>query len=136
MLHKSIERERPLERYVETASRLLWPWSGLKLVSVVVLLAALDYTSTYAVLELSGNKYIYETSPIASWALQVGGFRTLFLVDLAIIAALLLTAAGARYLFSRWGFTGFGRTAFVILLVPYVIATMAAVFNNIALTFL
>lgn len=53
-----------------------------------------------------------------------------------VISTLLVLATVIRLLFSRFGFKGFGRAAFVILLVPYLVATMVAVFNNVALTFL
>ena len=96
----------------------------------------LDYVSTDAVLELSGKTYVYEGGPLASWALRMGGFTGLFLVDMAAASALLLTAVTVRFFHSKFGFKGFGRTAFVVVLVPYVVVTIAAVFNNVVLTFL
>ena len=136
LVKKSTERDRASEHYIESASKCLWPWSEPKLLIMVSLVAVLDYTSTYAALKLSGNGNIYEASPLASWALHAGGFGGLLLADLAVISILLLLAAVIRFLFSRFGFKGFGRAAFVILLVPYLVATMVAVFNNVALTFL
>jgi len=87
----------------------------------------LDYVGTYAVLELSGKTYVYEGGPLARWALRMGGFTGLFLVDMAAASTLLLATATIRFLHSKFGFKGFGRTAFVVLLVPYAVATVAAV---------
>ena len=136
LVKKSFERDRASEHYIESASKYLWPWSELKLLIMVSLVAVLDYTSTYAALELSGNANIYEASLLANWALRAGGFGGLLLADLTVISTLLVLATVIRLLFSRFGFKGFGRAAFVILLVPYLVATMVAVFNNVALTFL
>jgi len=136
IVKRSLERDRSSERYVEALSRSLWPWRESWLLALVCLLAVLDYVSTYAVLELSGNEYVYEGGPLASWALQIGGFTWLFLVDMAAAIALLLVAITIRSLHSKFGFQGFGRTAFVFVLTPYVVITMAAVYNNIVLTFL
>ena len=136
VVRRSLERDRSSERYVEAVSRSLWPWPESKLLALVSFLVVLDYASTYAVLELSGKTCIYEGGPLASWALQVGGFTELFLVDVAAASVLLLAALTIRFLYSKFGFNGFGRTAFVVVLVPYVVVTMAAVFNNIVLTFL
>ena len=82
-----------------------------------------------------GKAYVYEGGPLASWALQIGGFTSLFLVDMVAASALLLTAITVRFLYSRFGFKGYGRTAFVVVLVPYAVVTMAVIFNNVALTF-
>lgn len=136
MVSKSLERDRASEHYVEAVSRSLWPWRESWLLALVVLVAVLDYASTYAVLELSGNEYVYEGGPLASWALQMGGFTKLFLVDMVAVMALLVAAITIRSLHFKFGFKGFGRTAFVVVLAPYVVVTMAAVYNNIALTFL
>jgi len=136
MVRKSLERDRANERYVEVVSRSLWPWQESRLLVIVGCLAALDYVSTYAVLELSGNKYVCEGGPLANWALQMGGFTGLFLLDIAAVTTLLLAAVFIKYLHSKFGFKGFGRAAFVVFLVPYVVITTAAVYNNIALTFL
>lgn len=136
IIKKSLERDRASEWYVEVVSRSIWPWQESRLLAIVGCLAALDYVSTYAVLELSGNKYICEGGPLANWALQIGGFTGLLLLDIAAATALLLAAVFIQYLHSKFGFKGFGRAAFVFFLVPYVVITMAAVYNNIALTFL
>ena len=136
IVRRSLERDRLSERRIEAVSRTLWPWRESRLLVFVSLLVILDYVSTYAVLELSGKTYVYESGPLARWALQTGGFTGLFLVDIAAISALLLIAITARFLYSRFGFKGFGRTAFVVILVPYAVVTMAVIFNNILLTFL
>ena len=136
VVRKSLEIDRSSERYVEAASRSLWPWREAWLLVFVSFLAMLDYVSTYAVLELSGNKYVYEGGPLASWALRMDGFRGLFLVDIGAASTLLVLAITIRFLHSKFGFKGFGRTAFVIVLAPYAVVTMAAIFNNIVLTFL
>ena len=136
IVRKSLERDRANERYVEVVSRSLWPWQESRLLAIVGCLAALDYVSTYAVLELSGNKYVCEGGPLANWALQMGGFTGLFLLDIAAVTTLLLAAVLIQNLHSKFGFKGFGRAAFVVFLVPYVVITTAVVYNNIALTFL
>ena len=136
MVRKSLERDRSSERYVEAVSRSLWPWRESWLLALVLLLAVLDYVSTYAALELSGKMDVYEGGLLASWALRMGGFTRLFWVDMAAVSTLLLAALAFRFLHSKFGFKGFGRTAFVVVLVPYIVITMAAIFNNIVLTFL
>ena len=136
IIKKSLEVDRSTERYVEAVSRSLWPWGESRLLALVGLLVMLDYLSTFAALELSGNKYLYEGGPLANWALQMGGFAGLFLFNIFIISALLLTALTIRFLHFKFGFEGFGRAAFVVMLAPYVVVTMAAIFNNVLLTFL
>lgn len=136
LVRKSLERDRANERYVEVVSRSLWPWRESRLIALVGFLAVLDYVSTYALLELSGKTHVYEAGPLASWALRMGGFTGLFLVDIAAASALLLAAVTIRFLNSKFGFKGFGRTAFVVVLTPYVVLTMAAIFNNILLALL
>ncbi len=135
-LRKGRERDRAMEQHVEAFSRRLWPWRLSLLVWVVILVAVLDHASTFALLELSGKPHFSEGGLVASWALRIGGFRMLLLVDIA--AALLLsgTAVLARHLYSRYGFAGFGRAAFVLLLVPYAVIALAAVYNNLLLRFL
>jgi hypothetical protein len=135
-LKRNIERERPLERPLERVSRKLWPWSEAKLVRYVILLAAMDYLSTYVFLEISPNRHLREGGPLAGWALRTGGFGKLFLVDAAIVLILISLAIGFRWLYGRLGFGGLGRTAFVFLLVPYFVVTLAVVYNNILLAFL
>ena len=55
------------------------------------------------------------------------GFTGLLLVDIAAANALLLAAVTIRFPHSRVGLKGFGRTAFVVALVPYAVVTVAAV---------
>ena len=136
IIKKSLEVDRSTERYVEAVSRSLWPWGESRLLALVGLLVMLDYLSTFAALELSGNKYLYEGGLLANWALQTAGFAGLFLFNIFIISALLLTALTIRFLHFKFGFEGFGRAAFVVMLAPYVVVTMAAIFNNVLLTFL
>jgi hypothetical protein len=135
-LRKSTERERSLKPSFEAFSRLLWPWAESKLGLFITSMAILDSVSTYTALKLSINNQVIEVGPIASWALKTGGFPYLFLVEMTIIAVLLLLAILARLFYIRLGFPGYGRTAFVFLLMPYTIIIMAVVFNNILVTFL
>ena len=128
---RGIERERKLERPIEAFSRVLWPYQEYQLVLYVCLMAALDYASTFAFLELSSNSHVSEVGLLAKWALQTGGFPTLLLVDLAYVGGLICLAIGVRHLYSKLGFSGFGRAAFVFLLIPYFIFTLAAIVNNI-----
>ena len=133
---ESFNVELPRERYIEAVSRFLWPWKESLLLALVGFLALLDYVSTYAALELSTNKYLFEGGSLANWALKMGGFTGLFLFDIVAITILLLTALTIRSLHYKFGFKGYGRTAFVLMLVPYVVIAMAAICNNIVLTFL
>lgn len=135
-LRRSIETERTLERPFEKFSRILWPWSESKLVLFVNLMAILDYFSTYVAFELSRNNQVTEVGLLAKWVLQTGGFLELFLVEMTVMVVLILLAMGARLLYTRLGFPGFGRTAFVFLLIPYALIIVAVVFNNILVAFL
>ena len=133
---RSIERERALEHHFDAASRSLWPWQESKLLLLVSLVAMLDYISTYAFLELSGNSRVFEAGPLAAWAFHTGGFTRLFWVDVAAVSTLIILASTAQFLYGKFGFRGFGRTAFVFALIPYAVITMAIIFNNIVLTFI
>ena len=133
---RDIERERILEPRFEAFSRLLWPWSELKLVLFITTMAICDSISTFTALKLSANNHVTEVGLIASRALKAGGYPYLFLEQIIIIAALLLLAQGARLLYTRWGFPGFGRTAFIFLLIPYTTVISAFVINNIFVTFM
>jgi len=135
-LRRSIEIERTLERPFEKLSRILWPWSESKLVLFISLMAILDYISTYTALELSRNNQVAEVGLVAKWALQTGGSSELFFVEMTAMVVLILLAMGARLLYTRLGFPGFGRTAFVFLLIPYALIIIAVVFNNILVAFL
>ena len=135
-VRRSIEKERTLERPFEKFSRLLWPWKELNLVLFISGMAVLDYISTYAALNFTRYDRVVEAGLMAKWALQTGGFLRLFFVDMIVISLLLLLAWGARLLFARLGFPGFGRVAFVFLLIPYAAIILAVVFNNVIVTFL
>jgi hypothetical protein len=134
-LRKNIERESTLDPGAEALSKRLWPWHENKLLFLVISLVVLDFCSTFAFLELSGNTNLYEHSPIARWALEHGGFSRLLMIDLIAVCILMFFAGSARMLYIRNGYKGFGRSAFVVILIPYVVVTLAAVFNNVALTF-
>jgi hypothetical protein len=134
-LKRSAERERRLERPLESLSRSLWPWSESRLLCLVILLGAMDYASTYAFLNYS-KSHPFEGGLLAGWALRTGGFLRLFLVDAASIAGIILLAIGVRYLYTRMGFRGFGRAAFVFSLFPYIMVALAVVYNNVLLAFL
>jgi len=135
-LRKATERDRRAERYVETASRFLWRWREPWLLVFVAFVALLDYASTYAILALSGKSYLNEAGSLASWALDKGGFAGLFLADLAAVFAISLVAITLRFVLFRFGFRGFGRAAFVFLLIPYAVVAMVAVINNLVLAYL
>jgi hypothetical protein len=115
---------------MESFSKKLWPWSETKLIFLICLLAVLDFISTYAFLTF-GNPQVVEGGLIAGWALQTGGFLKLLLVDLGFITILILLAFHIRSIYSKNGFQGLGRTAFVFLLIPYFIVVMAVVYNNV-----
>jgi len=92
----------------------------------------LDYISTYFALQ---NANTYEDGPLAGWALRTGGFPLLFLVDITAAGTLSLVALGSRFLYGRSGFKGYGRAAFIVVLLPYVIRTLIVVVNNVVLGF-
>lgn len=135
-VNKAVERDRRAEGRVAAVSRVLWPWRESRLVVLVGLLALLDYITTCAALELSGKGYVEEGGMLAGWALRVGGLGWLFLVDIGAVIALSIAAITARFLCIKFGFEGFGRAAFVVLLVPYAVVAFAAVVSNLVLTFL
>jgi hypothetical protein len=132
---KAVERDRRAEASIEAISRSLWRWRERRLALLVGVMALLDFATTSMALQLSGKTYVYEGGLLAGWALRVGGLGWLFLIDMAAVAALALTAFAARAFCLRFGFDGFGRAAFVALLVPYVVVAAAAVVNNLILTF-
>jgi hypothetical protein len=134
-IRKSIDRERSLEHPVEAFSRALWPYPESKLIFYSSLLAVMDYVSTFTALELSRNDKIAEVGLLARWALHTGGFPKLFLVDVASIVILSCLAIGVRYLYRKLGFNGFGRAAFIFILIPYFVFIIAVVMNNVLLTF-
>ena len=135
-MRKSRELERSFDRPLETISRKIWPYTELKLVFYICILAVLDFTSTFIALELSGNNQVSEVGVLAKWALQTGGFPKLLLVDAAVICGLISIAALARYLYLRLGLKGFARAAFAFLLTPYFIFIMGVVVNNVVVVFM
>jgi hypothetical protein len=135
-VRKSIVRDKALQQRFDSASRTLWPWRETKLAWLASVLFMLDFISTYAFLELSGNPLLYEGGPLAGWSLNTGGFLLLLLVDGLAVGVLIGLAFATRYAFSRRGFDGYGRASFVFLLLPYSVVTFAIIFNNIVLTFI
>ena len=129
-------RDRAFEKHAWALSFHLWPWRESRLVTLVFVVVSLDFASTYAVLELSGNKYVFEGGLMARWALGIGGFPALFFTDIVAASFLLLVAVTSRLGYNRFGFKGFGRAAFTVTLIPYVVVTTAIIFNNVVLTFL
>jgi hypothetical protein len=135
IFNKSREIDRSLGRYAERLSRFIWPWREPWLFLLVGLLAILDFTSTYFILELSGKNNVYESGLLAVWALDRGGFAFLLVLDIAAATVLSLAALTARYLYIKHGTRGYGRAAFVFLLTPYVIIAAVAIVNNVVLLF-
>ncbi|MBI4200092.1 MAG: hypothetical protein HY535_06445 [Chloroflexi bacterium] len=133
-IKKSVDRERPLERYALAVSRYLWPWPERWLLLIVVFpVALLDYSSTYLALGPGGNPLAYESGPLASWALGKGGFGALALMDVAELLFLAGLAGGARFAYRKAGFPGFARAAFVLTLLPYCVRALWATWTNVAL---
>jgi hypothetical protein len=129
------ERERIMEAPLETFSKKMWPWPDSKLVFIIVVLACLDYISTLVFLTFGSNK-LAEGGLLAGWALRTGGFPKLFLVDMAVVGALIILALNVRSFYARLGFQRMGRAAFVFILVPYFVIIIAVVYNNILSTFI
>ena len=105
------------------------------LLLLVALLAILDFTSTYILLELSGKNDVYESGLIAIWALDRGGFTFLLLVDILTAIVLSLAALVAKYLYTKHGFASYGRASFVFLLLPYIAIASFAIVNNVVLLY-
>ena len=136
MSPRSIRRGRTAERFVTQLSRIVWPWRLGWLVPLVALLAALDLISTYLLLEHSGKTYVYESGPLAAWALTKGGYNSLYIANALGVGFLCAVAIGVSRLYARLGLEGFARAAYVLALVPYAIAAFVAVANNVVLTLL
>ncbi|MGP8080639.1 MAG: hypothetical protein ACLPVI_09050 [Dehalococcoidales bacterium] len=134
-LKKANEQDRKLEKPIEKFSRLIWPWSESRLIQFVSLLAVLDYSSTFAALKFNSSHQVSELGLMAKWALNTGGFTELLVIDAAVIAAFILIAVGVRALYTRFGFPGYGRAAFVFIFIPYAIIMLPIIFNNIISTF-
>jgi hypothetical protein len=133
---ESIKREQKLQHPIEAFARLLWPYSESKLIFYVVVMAIMDFVSTFIALALSGNDQIGEAGLLARWALRTGGFPRLLLADIVLIGTLVCLAICSRAFYKRAGFAGFGKAAFIFLLVPYLVVIMGVVINNTLLTFL
>jgi hypothetical protein len=134
-VQRANEQDRKLEEPIEKVSRKIWPWPESKLIQFVSLLAMLDFLSIFVALQFNLSHQVYEVGPMAKWALAIGGFPILLIVDAAVIGALVLFATGVRALYTRSGFPGFGRTAIVFFFVPYAVIILPVVFNNIINTF-
>ncbi len=135
-MRRALERERRFEGPLDKFSRILWPWRESMLARFIMFMALLDYLSTIVALKLTHDNRVVEAGPMAKWALNLGGLPELFVVDAVVICMLLLLATGAQSLYSRLGFKGFGRAAFVLLILPYAVIILAVVYNNILVTFL
>ena len=133
---RSVGRGQASERIVTKLSMIVWPWHLGWLIPLVALLAALDLISTYLLLEHSGKTYVYESGPLAAWALRQGGWNSLYLANALGVGTLCVVAVGASKLYTSVGLRGFARAAYVMALVPYAVATVAAVTNNFVLTVL
>jgi hypothetical protein len=123
--------EVPLEAF----SKKIWPWSDSKLIFFVVVLACLDYVSTFAFLTF-GSDNLSEGGLLAGWALRTGGFPKLFLVDVAVVGTLIMLALKIRSFYAKLGFQRMGRAAFILILVPYFVVIVAVVYNNVVSTFI
>jgi hypothetical protein len=134
-LKRANERDKKLELSIEKVARAIWPWRESKLILFVALLAVADYVSTFMALRLNPNHQISELGLLANWALSLGGFAQLFLVDAAAIGLFILLAFGVRALYNRLGFPGFARAAFIFIFVPYTVIIVPVVINNVFLTF-
>lgn len=134
-LNKFREIDKGLGLKAEKISRYMWPWRELWLLAVIGALISSDFLSTWALLDLSGRNDVYESGPLAFWALSTGGFLYLLLIDAIAAVVLSLLALVTRYLYSKHGHPGYGRAAFVFILTPYIVYTIYAVVNNIILYF-
>jgi len=135
-IRKSIARDRAMEKRFQEASTNLWPFREAKLIWLVCVLAMLDFISTYAFLDLSGNDNLEEKGSLAAWALRTGDFLLLLLIDALAVGILIGLAYAFRKAFNKRGFPGYARASFVFMLLPYTVVTFAIVFNNIVLTFI
>ena len=133
-IRQSVPRDRRREPVVERLSRCLWPWREAWLARCVVLVAALDFLSTYALLGRFHRPYLFERGPLGHWALQTGGFKALLITEILAVGILWLLAAGARIAYSRFGYHGYARAAYVAMLLPYLAVASLAVINNLVRT--
>jgi hypothetical protein len=133
---RNIARDRGADPHVGAISHFIWPWRESRLLFLVGCMAALDFTSTFVAMEISGSDFIGEGGRLANWAIETGGFAGLLLLDIVAASTMFAVAIAARRLYARRGYSGFARIAFVVALLPYAVVTAAAVFNNIMLSFL
>lgn len=133
-IYRSVLRDLRRESTVERLSRRVWPWREAWLARSVAILSALDFLSTYTLLELTNKRYVYESGPMARSALETGGFQALLVADVLAVGILWLLAAGARIAYSRFGYHGYARAAYVAMLLPYVAVASFATVNNLVLT--
>jgi hypothetical protein len=130
------EIDRGFGQKAEKASRWIWRWRENWLLAIVGSLAIADFLSTYAILELSGKTNVYESGLIANWALEKGGWGFLLLIDFAAGGVLALIALISRYFYSKKGYIGYGRAAFVFIVMPYILLASFAVINNLVMLIL
>ena len=133
-IRDSVRRDRKFEPSVERVSRYLWPWREAWLVRAAFLVAAVDFLSTYVLLDLSNTPNAYERGILASRALQIDGFRGLLIMNLVAVSAICLVAISARLVYSRFGYYGFARAGFVAAIFPYILAASLAAVNNVVRT--
>lgn len=127
------ENERKLNLRLAAFSNKLWPWSESKLIRLIVILAFLDFASTFTFLTYCKG-IVGEGGLLAGWALGAGGIPAILLMDVASVGLLIVLAFCVRSLYSSRGFQGLGRAGFVFLLTPYFIVVTAVVYNNIFAT--
>ena len=134
-LDRSLEIEKGWEKHFVRFSKILWPWRETRLIIVVGCVVILDFASTWAFLKLSPN-IVIEGGPLAGRVLNSGGFGGLFAFDILSVGLITGLALLVRYIVTRVGFAGYARTAFVLMLIPYVIVTIGVIFNNIVIAFM
>ena len=133
-VRKSVQRDRRFEPWMDRMSRRLWPWRDAWLAAAISVIALLDYLSTYALLRLSNKPYAYERGPLAHWALEAGGFPGLLALDVLGVMFLCLLAVTVRFAYAHLGYGGYGRAAYVLILMPYAAAASLAAVNNLVRT--
>ena len=116
---------------MDRMSRRLWPWRDAWLAAAISVIALLDYLSTYALLSLSNKPYAYERGPLAHWALEMGGFPGLLALDAVGVMVLCLLVVAVRSVYASFGYGGYGRAAYVLLLMPYAVAASLDAVNNL-----
>ena len=120
--------DRGLGRYAEKLSRFIWPWRESRLLVLVFAVAVCDFLSTWLGLNFKSNTF--ESGSLASWALNHGGYFSLFSIDIAVAGGLCAIALALRTYYTRIGSPDYGRAAFVLVLLPYAFIAALAVLNN------